>query len=310
MKSILLSLLCCMALNAVAQQPIDYYNSQAYRAHERGDKAEAAKCFLLYLQEPQRRGMTQAQQDSLYQADRRVYDQAAVNAIYLFYSVNDMDGVMKALPYGRRTSKGISNVYIAGMEACKEKGMNDLWMELLKEAIVRCPQNPQFSDRLIEYYQSKKGNMAEAYAEMDKLIAANPQNADAWYAKGVLYFNVDENNTEARNCFSKAIALDEDNGYACAGMGSTYLQDVILLRRQGQFSLVFSGSDQKVKQSSYNKELAEVQTYYFNARTYFEMAKRRLPDKYDVWGNQLLECYKMLKQKDKYDQLYKEINEE
>jgi 3-dehydroquinate dehydratase-2 len=156
-----------MALNAVAQQPIDYYNSQAYRAHERGDKAEAAKCFLLYLQEPQRRGMTQAQQDSLYQADRRVYDQAAVNAIYLFYSVNDMDGVMKALPYGRRTSKGISNVYIAGMEACKEKGMNDLWMELLKEAIVRCPQNPQFSDRLIEYYQSNvEGEMINKLQEV------------------------------------------------------------------------------------------------------------------------------------------------
>jgi hypothetical protein len=40
------------------------------------------------------------------------------------------------------------------------------------------------------------------------------------------------------------------------------------------------------------------------------MAKRRLPDKYDVWGNQLLECYKILGLKSQYDQLYKEMNEE
>ena len=289
---------------------IDYFNYLAYRCHEKGDKAGAARNFLLYLEEPQRRGMTAAQQDSLYEADKRVYDQAAVNAMFLFFSVGDMDGVLKAMPYGRRIEKGISNVYITSMEAAKEKGMDDLYLELLKEGMVKCPQNERFADQLIEYYE-KMGNPAKAHADLDGLIAQNPQSGDLWYIKGALFFNAEKrDNASARSCFSKAIALDERNVRARAAMGNTYIQDVNELRNQGKFALVFTKSDQQVKQSAYKKELAEVQTYYYNARTYFEIARQLAPDKYFLWGEQLLDCYKILNQKEKYDALYKEMNEE
>jgi len=303
--------------------PIDYYNSQAYRAHERGEKAEAARNFLLYLEEPAKRGMSQAQQDSLYKADKRVYDQAALNAIYLFFSVSDMDGVLRTLPYGRRVqvtqkvepwemaNKGVTNVYVSGMEAAKEKGMTDLYIELLKEAVVRCPRNKSFTDQLTEYYKTHySGNMAGAQADLDKIISANPDCADAWYVKGALYFDMQRNNSEARNCFSKAIAINEYHAYACAGMADTYLEDINKQRRQGKYHLVFSSANQQVKQSVYKKELAEVQTYFFNARTYYEMARELMPDNYGLWGESLLLCYKMLNMKDKYDQLNKEMNEE
>ena len=303
--------------------PIDYYNSQAYRAHERGDKAEAARNFLLYLEEPAKRGMTQAEQDSLYKADQRVYDQAALNAIYLFFSVNDMDGVIKALPYGRRVqieqkvkpwesaNKGITNVYVSGIEAAKAKGDDALYLELLKEGVVRCPRYKSFTDQLTDYYKKHYAkNMAGAQADLDKMIRENPDCADAWYVKGTLYFDLQRNNTEARTCFSKAIALNEFHAYSCAGMGNTYIEDINIQRRQGKYHLVFTASDQQVKQSVYKKELAEVQTYFFNARTYYEMARELMPDNYALWGEPLLLCYKMLNMKDRYDQLYKEMNEE
>lgn len=317
MKSILFTaLLCCQFLflnTANAEKKpdsIDYFNYLAYRCHERGDKAGAARNFLLYLEEPQRRGMTQAQQDSLYKADRVVYDQAAVNAMYLFFSVGDMDGVLKALPYGRRIEKGITNVYITSMEAAKEKGMNDLYLELLKEGMVKCPQNERFADQLIEYYD-KTADLPKAQADLDRLIAQHPKSADLWYIKGVLYFNAAKrDNAAARSCLSKAIALDEVHARACAAMGNTYLQDIADLRSQGKFALYFSASDQQVKQSVYKKELAEVQTYYYNARTYFEMARNIAPDKHTLWGEQLLSCYKVLNQKDKYDALNREMNED
>ncbi len=336
MKKMIIFAVCCMAISANAStslpegdgsdgmtERIDYYNSQAYRANERGDKAEAAKNFMLYLEEPARRGMSQAQQDSLYQADKRVYDQAALNAIYLYFSVNDMDGVLKALPYGRRvqieqkakpwemTNKGITNVYVSGIEAAKAKGMNDLYIELLKEAVVRCPRNMSFTDQLTEYYKKNyANNMAGAQADLDKMISAHPDCPDAWYIKGTLYFDLQRNNSEARSCFSKAIAINEYYAYACAGMGNTYIEDINILRRQGQFKLVFTASNQQVKQSVYKKELAEAQTYFFNARTYYEMARELMPDNYSLWGEPLLLCYKMLNMQDKYDQLNKEMNEE
>lgn len=299
-----------MAKAQKSPDAIDYYNHLAYRCHEKGDKTGAARNFLLYLEEPRRRGMTATQQDSLYKADKRVYDQAAVNAMYLFFSTGDMDGVLKAMPYGRRIEKGVSNVYITSMEAAKEKGMNDLYLELLKEGVVKCPQNESFADQLIEYYE-KTGNPGKAQAELDNLIAQHPESADLWYIKGALYFNAEKrDNISARSCFSKAIALDEQHVRACAAMGNTYIQDVNELRNQGKFPLFFSGSNQQVKQSVYKKELAEVQTYYYNARTYLEMARRMAPEKYPLWGEQLLSCYKILNQKDKYDALYKEMNEE
>lgn len=291
---------------------IDYYNYLAYRCHEKGDKAGAAKNFLLYLEEPQKRGMTQAQQDSLYMADRVVYDQAAVNAMFLFYSVGDMDGVLKTLPYGRRTSKPITNVYLTSMEAAKEKGMNDLYLELLREAITKFPDNSSFVDKMMEYYTAQ-GDSQKAQAGLDELIAQNPKNAELWYAKGVMYFNDKDNpnaNTEARTCFSKAIALDEEHAEACAAMGNTYIRDVVELRRKGMFASVFSGMNETRKKSSYQKDLAEVQTYYFNAQTYLRMAKALKPDAYDLWGEQLLECYKILGRQQEYEALKKEMQEE
>lgn len=300
------------ATNVMAQvrttDAIDYYNNLAYRCHDSGDMAGAAKNFLLYLEEPAKRGMTQAQQDSLYQADRRVYDQAAVNAMYLFYSVNDMDGVLAALPYGRRIDKGMTNVYVTALEAYKEKGMDAEWLALLKEAVMRCPQNSKFPDQLIEYY-SANGNTKEAYAEMDKLIAADNQNADAWYLKGVLYFNVDHDIANARNCFSKALAITQLHAQACVGMASTYIADVTALRRKGMFKLVFSGADQQVHQAAYKKELAEVQPYYFNACRYLEASRTIAPEDYNLWSEPLLECYRILNMKEKYNVLIKEMEE-
>ena len=294
---------------------IDYYNYLAYRLDEKGDKAGAAQNFLLYLEEPMKRNMTEAQRDSLYEADRVVYDQAAVNAMYLFYSVNDMDGVLKVLPYGRRITKPMTNVYITSMEAAKEKGMNSLYIELLKEAVTRFPPGSNFTSKLLEYYDGKMQNgemtSEQVIADIDSLLQKCPKNAELWYIKGVIHYNAEKpgGNTAARSCFSKAIAFDETHGPACAAMGNTYLKDVALLRLQGQFSYVFSGSEQQMKQSVYKKQLAEVQTYYFNARTYLEMARQLMPEAHEIWGKSLLECYKMLKQQDKYDALAKEMEE-
>lgn len=303
---------------------IDYHNYLAYRCHERGDIAGSAQNFLLYLEEPVKRGMTKAQQDSLYSADRVVYDQAAANAMYLFYSIGDMDGVLKVLPYGRRivlhdtpdlklpggATKGMTNVYITSLEAAKEKGLDDLYVELLKEAVERCPQNPNFTEKLVAYYLTMKDKKM-AQAELDQLLAKYPDSADLWYAKGELYLDPNNcDNTSARNCFAKAIALNERHAHAYAAMGNTYIQDVMELRWKGKFNYVFSVAEQKVKQSKYKKELAEVQPYYYNARTYLETARQLEPENYPLWGDQLLACYKILNQKDKYDALVKEMKEE
>ena len=298
-----------------AQQPvpvrhpgdIDYYNYLAYRCHEKGDVEGAAKNFLLYLKEPARLGMTQAAQDSLYQADRLVYDQAAVNAMYLFFSVGDMDGVMETLPYGRRIKKGMSNVYITGMEACKEKGLEDLRMELLHEAVEKCSHNPQFLRMLVDHYTDR--NQADLAAkEVERLIEKNGNNADTWFAKGVILFN-EKKNAEARRCFSKALAIDAHHVQANVSMAATYMFDVQQERRMGRFPLVFMESSEQVNQKEYKKQLAEVQTYYFNAKLYLEVARFYDPEGHQLWGEQLLEVYKMLNMRKEYDSLKREMDE-
>ena len=62
-------------------------------------------------------------------------------------------------------------------------------VKVLKEGIRKFPGNTEFNRRLAEI-QLQAGNLSQAIAEYDKIIATDSSNFEAWYDKGSLYLKM------------------------------------------------------------------------------------------------------------------------
>ena len=78
-------------------------------------------------------------------------------------------------------------------------------------------EDPMYLGQIINYYM-RNNEFDRAYAAIDQAIAAEPNNAQYYLAKGVLYDNQTKL-AEAKTMFAKAVELDGDNSQALYNYG-------------------------------------------------------------------------------------------
>ena len=262
------------------------YNQSAYDKYEAGDKIGAARDFLAFCEEPYK-GHTQAEGDTIYNQNRRVYDTAASNALYFFFENEDWDGVAAVAPYAKRNPNlsSKSNYISILSEMYKTKKDTAMWVETLKEGAIACPTR-NYLNLLADYYTGHH-RQQELYSFIDQILAKDEDNFGAWYQKGLALYEQGKND-DARLCFVKALAINEKNPQVNVMLANTYITDVKQKIASGEYKYY----NQKLGYAPGNQqktaaEKEDAMQYYFNAKLYLEKARAYAPDNVMMWGPSL-----------------------
>lgn len=135
------------------------------------------------------------------------------------------------------------------------------FVETLKYAIARFPQEPWFLQNLINHY-IYTNQKEEAANYLQQAIEKEPTVIQYYTILGRLY-NDDKRFAEAADIFQKAIALDANNAEAQAGMGYVYMD---------QAGQQYDAIDARLSNAAYEAKMKEVNDTYRMALPYFEKA--------------------------------------
>lgn len=88
-------------------------------------------------------------------------------------------------------------------------------------------EDPNYLGFIINHYLQTQ-DFDKAFTTIDQAIAANPDNAQYYVVKGILYEN-QKNRAEAKAMFEKAIALDNQNSMALYNYGRSLCEEAYAL---------------------------------------------------------------------------------
>ena len=263
-----------------------------------GNTDESVKYFEKFMQLPQNPIFNDAQRDTIYQANKKVYMQAAQNLARIHYTNKNWG---KAVEYANMAMKSDDNkrdMYIIKMNSLKESGDSTGYMNALKEAAFESG-DPIFMQNLLYTYMTAE-NVTEAEAVANEFVTKDPNNKSAWYMKGCIYLNMKKEYAPARECFQKALDIDPNFLEANTNMAYTYTNEIYQRKQSGEFKWVGTGKnfikgskDEKV----YNKELAIVHDYYNKALPYMLKVRELAPDQPKEWVYVLQMIYENLNMK-------------
>lgn len=280
----------------------DYYNYAAFFLYQTGDTKSARRYFRKYIEFPKNPVFTPEQTDSIYAKGKANYDQAAVNLAMMAYQEKDWDDVLANFDVAKRNKESLRDLYIMKQQAYLEKGDSAAWLGALNEAINEVEDNNNFIEQLI-YYYTKKNDAVSANKLADELLAKNSENKSAWYMKGCVLLNIEQNYSAARECFDKCLQLDPTDVDANLNMAFTYMNEVMTNRQNGKYQYAFRASYTSKEKAAYEKELADIQSYYRNAMPYVEKVREIIPEQPKRWAPALSMIYANLRMQAKADEV-------
>ena len=239
-------------------------------------------------------------------------DQAAalkadtLNALYANYAtmaagLREPKDVASIIKYGNIGKESSSEgwralMFMAEVYGNKENGDSIKWLETIKEGAKRFPEQDFFVGNIMDYYL-QKGQVNDALAQIDELLAAN-EKPYFLYVKGVLLYEK-KDYTAAQAALDKVIAVGGDlaaEAYAKKG-------DCYFFPAQ---QIVEENSSLNIDDPKYNANEAKIKEAYEQAKPFYEKAKELEPDNKGIWGQQLLRVYWALN-KAEYEALEKEL---
>lgn len=263
-------------------------------AYNMGDYAGALKYFGLYVDTPQYpmfADMNEVKNDTLVPL---IANYAALAA----NSLQDNSAIVKYANIGKnhkeegyRSLMCLAEVYGKG-----ETPDSTQWLAVVKEGVQKFPSQEYFVGNLMDYY-IQKGKVADALAEIDQILAANP-TPYFMYVKGVLqYENKDYDGAIAT--FNDVIAKGGDfQAESYSKIGDCYFFPAQ--------SIVEENSKISMDDPKYAANEKQINEMYGKAAPFYEKAKELKPDNRQLWGQFLLNIYWKL-DKEKYNALEKEL---
>lgn len=277
---------------------LDYYYYSGVFKNQNGDTKGSCEEFKKFINLRKSPIFSEAQQDSIYQAKKKIYDQAAFNVSLLYYQSKDWDNALASIDDAMGDPANLKDAYIIKQQAYLEKGDTAAWVKTLEEAVERVEDNTNYMEQLI-YYYTQKNDAASANALADGLIAKNPESKSAWYMKGCTKLNLENDYMGAREYFQKAIDIDPAYPEANLNMAYCFMNEVRKNRDEGKYKYAFRSSYTSKEKDAYMKELHEIQDYYRKAMPYAEKVREAKPDNVKLWGPALSMIYANLSMDDK-----------
>lgn len=267
----------------------DYYFYAGYFLSN-SDKPGAAKYFnkhLALLDNP----MIVGKKAEILANKKKDYEQCAFFSSIINHELKNYDGLLETVDYALGNPEYAHDLYLMKADAYLE-GKQDtvMYVNVLKDAIENVENNTNFADALVSVF-SNNGNHAEALKIADELIARNRKNPTAWYMKGYVNQSMLNDYAAAREAFSELLALEPDNLLGNANMAHAWTNEAIVRRQNGDFKLLEKKTVTPNQQAAYDKQLAEFQSYYQNARPYMEKVREIAPERSKVWAPALQQIY-------------------
>ena len=121
-------------------------------------------------------------------------------------------------------------------------------------------EDSNYLGNIVNTYLQRK-DFDKAFSTIDQAIAADPNNGQYYFVKGILYDNQDKK-AEAKEMFKKAIALDDKNVQALTQYGAALCQEAYTLSDQAPTTAAES-------QAYFNEKIVPL---FQEASTYLEKA--------------------------------------
>lgn len=270
----------------------DYFFYGGVFLNQNGDKPGARELFKKHLELPNNPALASVK-DSLLQAKAESYATTAYYMTILSYEQKKWDELLESVDAGMGIEKQRRDLYTMKAQAVLEaKKDTAAYINVLKDAVLNLEDNTTFLETLVGvYYNNNDIKSAEETAA--DLIAKNPNDKAAWYMKGCVDLNLKKDYPAARAAFEKALAIDPQFLQANANMAYSYINEVVTKRQNGGYK--YAGRVNKVtgkaEIEAYNKELAEIKSYYTKALGYMEKVRAQAPDRSRVWAPALQQIY-------------------
>lgn len=272
-------------------QMANYFIYAGQFLNTNGDQTGAYEAFEKYLEMPKLSVFTKAQSDSMYKANHDEYSTVAYYTALLGYQMKDYDKALKHIDYAiaDTSSKNKNDLFFIKSQSLLAKKDTAAWVKCVTEAITQLPENTQFVQNLL-YYYNMKNLKDEAIATANDLVAKAPNNPNAWYSAGCIYLNEAKDFTKAREYLQKALDINPSMMEAQYNMGISYVNELVSMK--DKFTT-------NTKDPNYKKDLEAAKEYYRKALPYFEKTRELAPDQTRIWGLSLKNVYYNLEMKDK-----------
>lgn len=261
-----------------------------------GDRAGAYDAFEKYLEMPKLSMFSEEQADSMYNADREQYCTVAYYTALLGYELKDYDKALKHVDFAiaDTSAKNKNDLFFIKSQSLLEKKDTAAWVKCVTEAITQLPDNTQFVQNLLYYYNLKNLN-DEAVAAAGDLISKAPGNPNAWYSAGCIYLNNTKEFGKAREYFQKAMDINPNMYEAQYNMGISYVNE--LVANKDKFTT-------NTKDPNYQRDLEAMKEYYRKGLPYVEKSRELVPDQPKIWGLTLETFYHNLNMKEKEEEIH------
>lgn len=148
---------------------LPYYNYAGIMLYNNGKKDEAADMFQKFISMYQNPVFSKTEQDSIYKANKKEYDQASYNIASLAYSSKDWDKLLSVVDEALKSDNNLNDLYIMKSQACLAKGDTAKWVSTMEEAVERVENSTSFAQNLL-YYYIQKNDAQDALSQANSMI--------------------------------------------------------------------------------------------------------------------------------------------
>lgn len=266
------------------------YNGGSYY-YNQGQYAESYEQFAKFIELADHKHLA-----SVIQPSEKVYNVgAAYNAVLCGMRLEDYSKVLKFADYAAQDSLKANNIYRYKATAYNALGDTVQWVNLLKEGVVKFPDDPFFYQTLIQYYDNS-GNRDGLNKLADELMANDPGNPLFVYLKGYIAQQQKDLDT-AITWYKKTLEMDPEYLDAHTNIGRSYIG------KARDYSA--SQSSTKIDAAKMKKDKEVLNGLFREALPHFEKLREIAPDRKDLWLNDLTNCYYNLNMDDKMKELEK-----
>lgn len=252
--------------------------------------AEALKFFATYVESVSYPMLAEL---NLLEKDT-ILPQVAYYATLTADRIGDKDAIMKYAPFALKDKDGGKFAMQLMADAYKAKGDTAKWVEVLKEGILKFPENQYFFANLVDYYSSSN-QASKAMEFADGMLAKDPNNKLYLYVKAYLYHNMKEYN-KAIEFYKKTIEADSEYAEAFSNLG------LVLIMQAQEYS---DKATTDINDPKYAEAQAVVKKFYEQAKPYYEKARALKPDQKDLWAPGLYRVYYNLNMGPEFDEIEK-----
>lgn len=301
------------------------------------DLAATCASFDQYCTFPER--IAEAETNPAYkmksQLNPTLKAQLAFNIYYTAFTQKDVETMGKYYEEAAKFDDAESHAFVlqSRTQVYLQNGDTLKWVEATRANIFADPSseaNENAIQNLLAYYQRSKG-VAEMAKFADEVLAAAPESKIANYGKGYSLF-AQEKFEEALEYYKKTVEIDPNylEGYYQCGtclsnIGAANNRRINDDADKGKYTkttkIKFTNNmteaqeraanaamaaANKETQAAMDKDInAKVVPYYRDAIPYFEKVRELTPDKPERWAYELRQCYYVIKDKAKQEEMDK-----